>query len=161
MQERLSNDLSAKNLSVEKGENVLFDDIRYFFYITNIDQQDRSEIVFSANQRCNQENIFAQLKDAMNVMRMPTGDLHSNWAYMVIASLAWSLKAWYAMLIPNQKESRNTLRMEFKQFFHNYIALPVQIVKTGGQIIYRLLNYKRSYETFFDTFDVIRQLKET
>ena len=24
-----------KNLSVEKGENVLFDDISYFFYITN------------------------------------------------------------------------------------------------------------------------------
>ena len=148
-----------KNLSVEKGENVLFDDIRYFFYITNIEHQDRDEIVFSANQRCNQENIFGQFKSAMNVMRMPTGDLLSNWGYMVIASLAWNLKAWYAMLIPNQKESRKTLLMEFKQFFHSYIALPVQIVKKGGQIIYRLLSYKSSYETFFDTFDIIRKLK--
>jgi hypothetical protein len=147
-----------KNLSVEKGESVLFDDIRHFYYITNIEEQERDEIIFSANQRCNQENIFAQFKSAMNVMRMPTGDLLSNWSYMVISSLAWSLKAWYAMLIPDRKESRKTLRMEFKKFLQNFIALPAQIVRTGRRVIYRLLNYKNSHEIFFKTFAVIRGL---
>lgn len=43
----------GKNLSVAKGEQVLFDDIRYFFYITNrTDPAD--QIVMRANQRCNQ-----------------------------------------------------------------------------------------------------------
>jgi len=34
MQTELSNRGSRKNLSVERGVRVLFDDIRYFFYIT-------------------------------------------------------------------------------------------------------------------------------
>ncbi len=47
-----------KNLSVEKGEQVLFDDIRYFFYITNERALPANEIVFLANDRCNQENLI-------------------------------------------------------------------------------------------------------
>ena len=35
-----------KNMSVEKGERVLFDDIRYFFYITNDWVSEADEIVF-------------------------------------------------------------------------------------------------------------------
>jgi len=41
-----------KNLSVEKREQVLFDDIRYFFYITNDQRSSAAEIVHSANRRC-------------------------------------------------------------------------------------------------------------
>ena len=51
-----------KNLSVAKGEHVLFDDIRYFFYITNDSTLSCSEVVQEARQRCDQENLIAQLK---------------------------------------------------------------------------------------------------
>ena len=44
-----------KNLSVEKGEQVLFDDIRYLFYITNDEDLTRDEVVFSANEGVFQE----------------------------------------------------------------------------------------------------------
>ncbi len=37
-----------KNLTVEKGENRLFDDVRYFFYITNDRDKTAAEIVFFA-----------------------------------------------------------------------------------------------------------------
>ena len=30
-------------------------------------------------------------------MRMPVDDLLSNWAYMVMTSLAWNLKAWFGL----------------------------------------------------------------
>jgi len=49
--------------------------------------------VFEANHRCNQENLFAQLKGDAHSLSAPVDTLLSNWAYMVIASLAWSLKA--------------------------------------------------------------------
>jgi hypothetical protein len=42
-----------KNLSVEKGECVLFEDYRYFFYITNDRRRSAVETVFAANDRCN------------------------------------------------------------------------------------------------------------
>jgi hypothetical protein len=153
-----------KNLSVEKGENVLFDDVRFFFYITNNRSgaprqlKAKEEIVLSANQRCNQENLFGQFKSGMNTMHMPTSDLLSNWAYLVIATLAWSLKAWYGQLIPDQKESRKVLRMEFKKFLHGFVMLPCQILKSGRRIVYRILCYRESLTTFFKTYDVIRCL---
>jgi len=50
-----------KNLTIAKGERALFDDIRYFFYITNDWISSPEEIVFLANERCNQENLIGQL----------------------------------------------------------------------------------------------------
>jgi hypothetical protein len=81
-----------KNISVQQGEQVLFEEVRYFFYITN--RRDKAEqIVGLANGRCDQENVIEQLKNGVNAMRMPVNDLLSNWAYMVIAALAWNLSA--------------------------------------------------------------------
>ena len=146
-----------KNLSVEKGENVLFDDIRYFFYITNDRKASRADIVGDANNRCNQENLIEQLKNGVRAMGMPVDNLVSNWAYMVMASLAWNLKAWYALLLPTQgrwhkkhkQEKRKVLRMEFKKFRNFLIMLPCQIAKTCRRLVYRLLGWNEYYDIFF------------
>ena len=122
-----------KNLSVAKGEQVLFDDIRYFFYITNRPEP-ADQIVMRANQRCNQENLIEQLKNGVQALRMPVGDQTSNWAYMVMASLAWTLKAWFALLLPEtgrwgqkyQAEKQTVLHMEFKTFRNAFMLVPCQ-----------------------------------
>jgi hypothetical protein len=82
-----------KNLSVEKGEVRLFNDYVYFYYLTNDWTSSPAEIVFEANQRCNQENLHAQLKGGVRALQAPLDNLESNWAYMVMTALAWSLKA--------------------------------------------------------------------
>jgi hypothetical protein len=43
-------------------------------------------------------------------MRMPVDDLLSNWAYMVMSALAWNLKAWYGLLMPNRHRGLELLR---------------------------------------------------
>src|SRR5690606_25115218 len=86
-----------KNLSVERGEHVLFDDVRYFFYITNDLEMEPEEVVLHSNRRCNQENLLAQLKSGVRALHAPVNTLNANWAYMVMASLAWTLKAWMAL----------------------------------------------------------------
>lgn len=146
-----------KNLSVEKGEAVLFDDIRYFFYITNDRKATRAEVIADANNRCNQENLIEQLKNGVRAMRMPVDDLVGNWAYMVMASLAWNLKAWYALLLPergrwhkkHKAQKQKVLRMEFKKFRNFFIMLPCQIVKTGRRLVYRLLGWNEYLDIFF------------
>lgn len=130
-----------KNLSVEKGEEVLFDDIRYFFYITTLRDLKTWQVVRLANERCDQENVIEQLKNGVNAMRVPVQDLDSNWAYMVMAALAWSLKAWFGMLMPNKDRGTEILKMEFRRFLHTLILFPSQIIKTGRKIVYRLLGY--------------------
>ena len=148
-----------KDLSVNKGQQLLFDDMRYFFYITNRTDLTPQGVVHFANERCNQENLIDQLKNGMHALRMPTGDLVSNWAYMVMASLAWSLKAWFALVAPRKTWRDELLGMEFKRFVHWIVRVPCQIVRTGRRIVYRFLGYTEWLRMFFDTFDRIRRLR--
>jgi hypothetical protein len=153
-----------KNLTIEKGERALFDEIRYFFYITNDWETSADEIVFLANDRCNQENLIAQLKNGVSAMRMPVDNLVSNWAYMVMASLAWTLKAWFALLLPeggrwkakHKREKQAVLRMEFKKFINAFVRVPCQIVRTGRRIIYRLLAWNPWQAVFLRAVDALR-----
>ena len=148
-----------KTLSVEKGQLLLWKDIRYFFYITNIPELSPAEVVYFCNDRCNQENLIEQLKNGLKAMRMPVGDLVSNWSYMVMASLAWTLKAWFALLVRKRDRREELLRMEFRRFLNAIMRMPVQIINTGRRIIYRILGYNDWAETFLRTFDTIRQLR--
>jgi hypothetical protein len=138
-----------KRLGIDQGQLRLFEEYRYFFYITNDLVTPAEEIVFSANDRCDQENLIAQLKGGVHALTAPVNDLVSNWAYMVMASLAWSLKAWSALLIPvtprhaaqHVAAKRTLLRMEFATFCAAMIQMPCQIVRRGGRIVYRLLSW--------------------
>ncbi len=154
-----------KNLSVEKGEQVLFDDIRYFFYITNDWVSEADAIVFTANDRCNQENHLAQLGSGVRALRAPVDNLESNWAYMVMTALAWDLKAWWALLLPeqpgrwqqrHQEEKRWVLGLEFKTFVNAFVRVPCQIVRTGRRLVYRLLSWNPHLPIFFRLLDRLR-----
>jgi hypothetical protein len=154
-----------KNLSVEKGDQVLFDDIRYFFYITNMMESPADEIVLLANGRCNQENLIEQLKNGARALQAPVDNLVSNWAYMVMASLAWTLKAWFALLLPEtgrwakkyKDEKRAVLTMEFKTFVNAFMRVPCQIVRTGRRIVYRLLAWNPWQHVFLRAVDALRR----
>ena len=145
-----------KNLSVQKGENVLFDEVRYFFYITKREDLMVEEVVGLANQRCNQENLIAQLKGPVQAMRMPVNDLNSNWAYMVMAALAWNLKAWFALLVPERERGIELLKMEFRTFLQAIMQLPAQIVRTARKLIYRVLGYNQWLKDLLATFERLR-----
>ena len=150
-----------KNLTVERGEMALFDEIRYFFYITNDTAMSPSEVVFFANDRCDHENDLEQLKNGVKALRMPSDDLVSNWAYMVIAALAWNLKAWVGLWMPDKILGKQIVRMEFKRFLNTFIKIPCLIVKTGRQIIYRLVGYNRCLKEYLRAFWVIKECRVT
>jgi hypothetical protein len=138
-----------KRVGVDKGQLRLFEEYRYFFYITNDRKMTAEEVVFSANDRCDQENLIAQLKSGVRALSTPVDDLVSNWAYMVMGSLAWSLKAWSALLVPvaprhrarHQAERHTLLRMEFATYREAFLRMPCQLVRTGRRLIYRFLSW--------------------
>ena len=154
-----------KNISKEKGEVRLLDEIRYFFYITNDWVREADEIVFLANDRCDQENLLAQLHGGCRALRAPVDNLESNWAYMVMTALAWDLKAWWALLLPEgagrhraayQGDKRWLLGLEFKTFVQAFVRLPCQIVRTGRRLVYRLLSWNPYQPIFFRLVQVLR-----
>jgi hypothetical protein len=154
-----------KNISHEKGEQVLFDQIVYFFYITNDWGPEANEIVFEANDRCDQENLLAQLHGGVRALTAPVDNLVSNWAYMVMTALAWNLKAWWALTLPEepgrwQAKHRAAklwvLRIEFKTFVNAFVRQACQVVRTGRKLVYRLLAWNPYQPIFFRLLSVLR-----
>jgi Transposase DDE domain group 1 len=155
-----------KDLEVTQGQQKLFDKSKCFFYITNKKKRECSaaEVVFGANDRCDQENLIQQHKNGVRALTAPLDNLESNWAYMVIASLAWSLKAWAALLLPvhprwrekHEHEKRKLLRMDFATFRNALINVPAQIVRGGRKIIYRLLAWNPWLDVFFRLHDQLQ-----
>ena len=147
--------ICRKTIDVAIGGERLWDECRYFFYITNDRQTLAQELVLQANGRCDQENLIEQLKNGVKAMKLPVDTLLSNWAYMVMASLAWSLKAWWGLMLPEEtrpgrsapaketraKQKHEVVRMEFKRFVAGVIRLPCQIIRSGRKLIYRMLSY--------------------
>ena len=122
-----------KNLSIERGDNVLFDEYRYFFYITNDRKLTADQVIGEAHQRCNQENLIANLKSGVRALHAPVNTLYANWAYMTMASLAWTLKAWCALMLPvsprweaqHEQQRCRLLTMEFRTFRAALIDIPL------------------------------------
>ena len=152
-----------KNLSVQRGEDVLFDQYRYFFYITNDRQFSADQVVAEARGRCNQENLHAQLKGGVRALHAPVNTLVANWAYMVITSLAWTLKAWCALLLPinprwatqHNEQRHRLLTMDFRTFQQAFINIPCQIVKHARKVRWRVLAYNPWLPAFFRLADAL------
>jgi len=139
-----------KNISKESGEAMLIDEIRYFAYITNDWDTPAEDIVFQANKRCKQEKLIETLKNQVHAFRMPVGDLTSNWAYSVMASIACSLSVWMRMLLPEEgrwedrhrKEKKAALRMSYGRFLNAMMSIPAQVVRQARRVTFRLLAWK-------------------
>jgi len=154
-----------KNISVEKGEKLLFDRIEYFFYITNEWVLEPKEIGLAANGRWHQENLLAQLHSGVRALQAPVDNLVSNWAYMVMTALAWNLKAWWALTLPehpgrwqekHRAEKQWVLKIGFKTVGNAFMRLPCQIVRTGRKLVYRLLAWNPYQPIFFRLVSALR-----
>jgi hypothetical protein len=147
-----------KHISREKGERVLWPEVRYFFFITNDREWTPADVVFAANDRCNQENLLAQLHGGVWALQAPVNTLESNWAWMVMTALAWTLKAWWALLLPeapgrwserHRDEKQRVLRMEFKTFVNAFVLIPCQVIRTGRKLVLRILGWNPHLSIFF------------
>ncbi|MBL8798581.1 MAG: hypothetical protein JNM56_32090 [Planctomycetia bacterium] len=155
----------CKNLSVAKGERLLFDDVRYCFYLTNDWVSEAAELVFSANDRCHQENLLAQLQSGVRALRAPLDNLVSNWAYLVMTALAWDLKTWWALRLPEEPgrwqeqhraQKRWLLGLEFKTFVNAFMRIPCQLVRIGRRLVYRLLAWNPHLPVLFRVVEQLR-----
>lgn len=143
-----------KNISRMKGEQALIDEIRYFFYFTTYPATTHTptQIVELANERCDQENIHGQLKSGLGALHAPVDDLLSNWAYMLIAALAWNIKSWHAMMMHRNHDRHIFIRMEFKRFLDTVIRIPAMVLARARAIVVRLVAYTVNLDKFFSAW---------
>lgn len=155
-----------KDIEVMRGQQSLFNKEKYFFYITNETKQDvpAREVIRNGNQRCDQENTISQGK-ACGALSAPLDTLDSNWAYMVMASLAWTLKLWSGMLVRikgnagqrrvREAVRRKVIRMEFSTYLNTLMLIPAQVIRSSRQLKLRLLTYRPSVDCLLTLSDHI------
>ena len=148
-----------KTIRVVKGQLRLQDEIRYFFYVTNVKRKDLSavEVIYQANDRCQQENLIEQMKNGVHAFNMPSDGLVSNWAFAVIGSLAWNLKIWLSILHPKQPARREIRRMEFRRFVNTVMWVPCQIVRAARGLRLRISMYTPWAGALVDGLDHFRR----
>jgi Transposase DDE domain len=152
-----------KTVVEERGQQCLGTNYRYYFYITNDRKLSARDVVREANDRCGQENLLDELKNGVRALRAPVNTLNANWAYMVIASLAWSIKAWFALMLPvaprwrerHETDRQRVLRMDFRSFVQRLILIPAQILHTGRRLVFRLLGFTPDLPILFRLLDAL------
>jgi hypothetical protein len=93
----------------------------------------------------------------VRALHAPVNTLNANWAYLVMASLAWTLKARCALdlpVSPRWSEKHNAQRkrlvgMEFRTFRQAFIEIPCQIVNRARAIRWRILAWNPGPQVFF------------
>ena len=112
-------------IETRQGQQLLYTDYVYRFIITNIprSEMDAGEVLCFAYGRCDQENIIEQAKNGIAALRMPTGELLANAAFLMAGQLAWCLRAWLSLLaLP-----RETTRWEWKWFRQAFVYVAARI----------------------------------
>lgn len=152
-----------KLIEEERGQLSVGLDFRYFFYVTNDRNMTPEQVVAESNGRCKQEKLLAQLKSGTHALHSPVNTLNANWAYMVMAALAWSIKAWVALSIPStprwkekhESEQRRILHMGFRTFLQAFIMIPAQVVKHGRRLVLRMLAWRPELPVIFRLLDAL------
>jgi hypothetical protein len=127
----------------ESAQGELFELWRYRYVLTNLPKSvSAEEVVRETYRRCDQENVIEQLQGGIAAMRMPTGGLLANHAFLVCARLAHNLKAWLAMLaLPTE-----VMRWEWKRFRKAFVYVAARVVLTARTHVLRLAASHRFVE---------------
>jgi len=150
-------------IEVTEGQLRLTDEVRYFFYITNIPEEEMSasEVVKLYRGRCNHENRLEQLKNGVCALNMPASEFIANWAYMAICSLAWNIKSWMGLLAADSETGEKLIRVEFKRFRNFLINVPCQIINSGRSTVFKILGYSPPAVMLWKLFHYIKTLRLT
>jgi hypothetical protein len=123
-----------RQLVREENQGELFERYVYRFVITTLEDLRAADLLKYAYGRCNQENTIEQLKNGVSALRMPTGELVANGAFMMAALLAWNLRAWLSLLVLPAE----SLRWEWKRFRHAFVYAAAKIVRAARVAVVRL-----------------------
>jgi len=136
--------VKRQRIETTQGQEHLFTEYVYRFVISNIPRQEMnaSELLCFAYGRCDQENIIEQFKNGLAAMRMPTGELLANDAFLMAGQLAWGLRAWLSLLALPQE----TLRWEWKWFRQAFVYIAAKITSHARRAVVHLAGSHRFVE---------------
>jgi len=148
--------IKRKLLEEDDGQGHLFEMYVYQFVITNLSRRQMNpvQIIRFAYGRCDQENMIEQMKNGIAGMKMPTGQLLANDAFLMMAQLAWCLRSWLSLTVL----PKETLRWEWKRFRHAFVYVGAKVVKVGRVIGVRFDRAHRWLQQILHAAEQLRAL---
>lgn len=126
--------VKRQRVQEKQGQRALIERYVYRFIITSFEDLPAADVLRLAYGRCNQENTIEQLKHGLAALKMPTGELLANAAFMVAALIAWNLRAWLSLLaLPAE-----SLHWEWKRFRHAFLYVASKVVRTARTAVVQL-----------------------
>jgi hypothetical protein len=117
-----------------QGQQVLFEGYRYRFMLTDQEEWTAEQVVRFGYGRCDIENDLEQQENGIAAMKMPTGELLANGAFLLMAELAWNLRAWASLLLL-PKETRV---WEWKRFRHAFVYVGAKVIRQARQVVAKI-----------------------
>jgi hypothetical protein len=109
-------------------------------FVTNLPPTvSAAEVVRHADKRCNQENAIEQAKNGLGAMRMPTGTLLANGAFLMMGQVAWNLRAWLSLLALPQ----GTRTWKWGWFRRAFVHAPAHITSSARSAVVRIATSHR------------------
>jgi len=124
--------VKQQEVETHQGQEYLFSEYRNRFVITDIPpaEMNAAEVICFAYGRCDQENTIEQFKNGIAALRMPTGELLANSAFLLAGQLAWCLRAWLSLLaLPKE-----TTRWEWKWFRQAFVYVAARVTRGARQV---------------------------
>jgi hypothetical protein len=126
-----------------EGQRSLFEEYRYRYIVTSLPASiSTQEVIDLTYERCDQENMIAQLGSGLAAWRMPVAEFDGNSAWLEIARLAWNLGKWIAQLaLPAE-----VVRWEWKRFRQAFVYAAAQVIRGSRQIVLRFSSAHRWHQ---------------
>lgn len=106
----------------------------YWALVTSDDERSADELESWHRDKANVENRIREAKLGFGLDNLPCRGFHSNWAYLLLALIAYDLLVWLKLLaLPESERTSYAKRLRFR-----FISVAATVGRSGRRLVLRL-----------------------
>jgi hypothetical protein len=142
---------------IEAGEQLSLEEreFHYWVIVTNDSERTADELERWQRDKANVENRIKEAKLGLGLDNLPSQIFNANWAYLLLALIAYDLLVWLKLLaLPASEHSSYAKRLRFR-----FIAVAGSVGKSGRRLVLRLQAGYALFGEFVEALTRIRALR--
>jgi hypothetical protein len=139
---------------VEQGEQLSLEEREFHYWViaTNDQQRSADELERWQREKANVENRIKEAKLGLGLDNLPSQIFNANWAYLLLALIAFNLLVWLKLLaLPASERASYAKRLRFR-----FIAVAGSVGRSGRRLVLRL---QAGYALFGEFVEALTRIK--
>jgi len=141
---------------VERGEQLQLEgrEFHNWVIVTNDRERTADELERWQREKANVENRIKEAKLGLGLDNLPSQIFNANWAYLLVALIAYNLLVWLKLLaLPASERANYAKRLRFR-----FIAVAGSVGRSGRRLVLRLQAGYALFSEFVEALTRIRSL---